>query len=79
MREVSSAETQSVCMCLHCGEVWTHPYIVLGGSCLKCELRNWEDVPGDNLWSDSAMGDSWSHGWRVGRGGGGGVEYITEG
>ena len=45
-------------MCLHGVEVCTNYYMVWAGSCRKCELRNWGDVPGDNLWSDSATGDS---------------------
>ena len=45
-------------MCLHHVEVCTHLYMVQDESPWKCELRNWGDVPGDNLWSDSATGDS---------------------
>ena len=47
-----------ICMCLHRVEVCTHLYMVRAGSCRKCEFHNWGNVPGDNLWSDSAMGDS---------------------
>ena len=49
-------------MNLHCAEVSTHLYIVWAGSCQKCELCNWGDVLGENLWSDSATGDSGSLG-----------------
>ena len=35
-----------------------HLYMVWAGSCWKCELRNWGDVFGDNVWPVSAMGDS---------------------
>ena len=51
-----------ICVSLHCVEVCTHCYIVQAGTCRKCELHNWGDVPGDNLWSDPATGDSGSLG-----------------
>ena len=46
-------------------EVCTHLYMVRAGSCWKCELHNLRDVLGDNLWSDSATGDSESVGGSV--------------
>ena len=49
---------QSICMCLHCLEGCTHLHMVRTGFCQKCERHNWGDVPGDNLWSDSATEDS---------------------
>ena len=50
-------------MCLHHAEVHTHLYMVRAGSCRKCELRNWGDVPGDYLWSSSTTGDSGTVVW----------------
>ena len=47
-------------MCLHRVEVCSHLSMVQAGSFSKCELHNWRDVPGDNLWSDSVTGDSGS-------------------
>ena len=48
------------CFCMllasSCGGVCTHIYMVRVGSCGKCELCHWEDVPGDNLWYDSPTG-----------------------
>ena len=49
-------------MCLHHVEVCTHLFMVQAGFYWKSELRNWEDVPGDDLWSDSATRDSGSLG-----------------
>ena len=57
---MSSVKTRSICMCPLPAEVFTHLYKVLAGFCQKCELHNFGDVPGDNLWSDSIMGDSGS-------------------
>ena len=50
---VSSVKTWFICMCSHHIEVCTHLYMVRAGSHQKRELRNWGDVPVDNLWSDS--------------------------
>ena len=40
----------SICMCLHCMEVCMHLCMVWAGSCRKCELHNWGNVPRDNLY-----------------------------
>ena len=41
-------------------EVCTHLCKVQVESCRKCELRKWRDVTGENLWFDSATGNSGS-------------------
>ena len=59
---MSSVKSRSICMCLYRVEVCTHLSMVWCGYCRKCELHNWGDVPGDNLWSDPAMEESASLG-----------------